>query len=98
MPSEILGAFFSFHTWQSIASQLKLSKQQVRVVELILINKEDAEIATILKLKVPTIRTYLNRIYEKATASNRLDLVLKIFSMAMTETKLTKKRECNDLQ
>ena len=68
--------------WQTIVNDLALSPQQMRIVELILRGKQDKEIATALSLSVPTVRTYLKRIFDRCGVSDRLSLVLLIFSKA----------------
>jgi len=69
-------------TWKSIAKQLALSPQQTRIVELILRGQQDKEIAAELELSIPTVRTYLSRIFDRTEVTDRLKLVLRIFAMA----------------
>ena len=69
-------------TWQAIAKTLAFSPQQTRIVELILRGRQDKEIAAELGLSVPTVRTYLKRIFDRSDVSDRLSLVLRIFAMA----------------
>ena len=73
-------------TWQAIAKTLAFSPQQTRIVELILRGRQDKEIATELSLSIPTVRTYLKRIFDRIDVSDRLSLVLRIFSMAQELT------------
>ena len=68
--------------WQAIVVQLKLSPQQTLIVESILRGNQDKQIAEELDLSVATVRTYLNRIFERKDVRDRLNLVLKIFKMA----------------
>lgn len=69
-------------TWHQIAKALALSPQQARIVELILQNKQDKEIAAELELSVATIRTYLRRIFDRVKVKDRLSLILRIFALA----------------
>ena len=71
-------------TWREIAADLALSHQQKRIVELILCGQQDKEIAATLTLSVPTIRTYLRRIFDRCGVDDRLSLVLLIFARAQT--------------
>ena len=64
-------------TWNAVASELKLSPQQRRIVELILHGMEDAEISVQLGVAVPTIRTHLQRVFARTATENRLTLTLK---------------------
>jgi len=68
--------------WQNIANQLALAPQQVRIVELILRGLQDKEIVTTLGLSLPTVRTYLSRIFDRVGVSDRIGLVLRIFALA----------------
>ncbi|MEM1186702.1 MAG: helix-turn-helix transcriptional regulator [Planctomycetota bacterium] len=68
--------------WQSIADELALAPQQVRIVELILRGRQDKEIAADLGISFPTVRTYLGRIFDKTESPDRMGLVLQIFARA----------------
>lgn len=73
-------------TWQRVANDLLLSPQQTRIVELILRGHQDKEIAAELSLSVPTVRTYLTRIFARTEVVDRMALVLRIFAMAQAYT------------
>jgi DNA-binding NarL/FixJ family response regulator len=68
--------------WQQLTERLKLPPQQVRIVELILRNYCDKQIAAALGLKVPTVRTYLHRVFERMGVDDRLGLVLRLFALS----------------
>jgi len=68
--------------WQQLMETLQLPPQQIRIVELILRNHCDKQIAAALGLKVPTVRTYLHRIFERLGVGDRLELVLRLFAMS----------------
>jgi DNA-binding NarL/FixJ family response regulator len=68
--------------WNQIAKQLELSPQQKRIVELILRNACDKQIAASLGRGKPTIRTHLDRIFRRLNVDDRGDLVLLIFRMS----------------
>lgn len=72
-------------TWRRVADGLGFSPQQTRIVELILCNRQDKEIAAELSLTIPTVRTYLSRAFVRTGVSDRLGLVLRVFSMAQAE-------------
>jgi DNA-binding NarL/FixJ family response regulator len=71
---------FAPDEWDRLATKLKLSPQQTRIIELILRNCCDKRIAAELGLKVPTVRTYLSRIFLRLGVDDRMSLVLKIFA------------------
>jgi DNA-binding NarL/FixJ family response regulator len=68
--------------WERLKKTLQLPPQQLRIVELILRNHCDKQIAAALGLKVPTVRTYLHRIFERLGVGDRLELVLLLFSLS----------------
>lgn len=72
----------SHRKWETLAKSLNLSHQQERIVELILRDLPDKHIADALKLTVPTVRTYLNRIYARLGVKSRMALVLRLFAMS----------------
>lgn len=73
--------------WLNIAGELALSPQQRRIVELLLRGFQDKQIAEELQLTVPTVRTYLKRIFDRVGVPDRVGLLLHIFAMAQERTK-----------
>ena len=69
-------------TWRTVQAKLALSPQQTRIVELILRGRQDKHIAEALNLSVPTVRTYLTRIFVRTDTPDRLGLVLHVFALA----------------
>ncbi|HEX2837341.1 MAG TPA: helix-turn-helix transcriptional regulator [Phycisphaerales bacterium] len=69
-------------TWDAVVVQLGLAPQQERVVRLIVCGARDKRIASELGLKLPTVRTYLDRIYRRVGVRDRLELVVKVFTTA----------------
>lgn len=67
-------------TWKAVSRSLALPPQQVRIVENILCGKQDKEIAETLGVSIPTVRTYLGRIFDRLGVHDRLSLVLHIFA------------------
>jgi DNA-binding NarL/FixJ family response regulator len=66
--------------WIHLASNLRLPPQQQKIVELILRGMQDKQIAIRLGISVPTVRTYLSRLYARLGVSDRMELVLKLFA------------------
>ncbi|MSC83095.1 hypothetical protein EAI89_04205 [Eubacterium sp. am_0171] len=56
---------------------VKLSKQQVRMVELLSQGYRNAQIAEITGLAIPTIKTHTSLAYQKLGVNNALDAVLR---------------------
>ena len=69
-------------TWNAIASQLEFSKRQREIVELILCDMENTEIALHLGIKVGTLRSHLKIIYGRTATHRHKSLILKIFNIA----------------
>jgi DNA-binding CsgD family transcriptional regulator len=83
MVSDDLPAFpMRPNLWNRIAGELRLSPQQKRVVELLLRNACDKQIAALLGCSKPTIRTHFNRIFRKVKVEDRGALVLLIFRLS----------------
>ena len=68
--------------WAAIARQLHLAPQQQRIVELILRRFQDKQIAAELGLGLPTIRTYLQRVFHRVGVVDRMELVLMVFALS----------------
>ena len=68
--------------WQQIASALKLSPRQQRIVELILANFCDKQILAKLGGRQPTLRTQLKRVFARAGVEDRQGLVILILRMS----------------
>jgi DNA-binding NarL/FixJ family response regulator len=68
--------------WTQLVEILHLPPRQIRIVELILRNHCDKQIAAALGIKVPTLRTYVQRIYLRMGVSDRQELVLKLFALS----------------
>ncbi len=68
--------------WLRVAKELQLSPQQQRIVELILSGRKDKEIAREMGLRIPTVRTYLQRIFLREGVRDRMELVLRVCALS----------------
>lgn len=68
--------------WPKVVTRLKFAPQEARVVELVVRGQGDKQIAQSLKIKVPTVRTYLGRAFERADVEDRVGLVVRVMEMA----------------
>jgi len=66
----------------AVVETLQLAPQQARIVELILRGLRDKQIAAELGLGVPTVRTYLKRVFVRVGVQDRVELVLRVFAVA----------------
>jgi DNA-binding CsgD family transcriptional regulator len=69
-------------TWAAVVKALGLSPQLSRIVELILRSRRDKEIAAALGLTVPTVWTYLGRIFLRVGVKDHVELVVRVFTVA----------------
>lgn len=68
--------------WRRAVEALGLSPQQARIVELLLRGMRDKQIAAELHLSVPTIRTYLARVFQRANVCDRVELILRVVAVS----------------
>jgi len=68
--------------WNQLAQALRLSPQQKRIVELLLQNRCDKQIAVDMGLAHSTLRTYISRIFHRTGVSDRVELILLIFALS----------------
>lgn len=64
--------------WCRVAAEWRLSRQQIRIVELLLQGMRDKQIADELGLGVPTVRTYLARLFHRLQVADRVELILHV--------------------
>lgn len=67
----------NFERW---CTQNQISPREREIVELILQGKQNIEISDILYLSLPTIKTYLYRLYKKVKIRNRTELIKRIMT------------------
>lgn len=70
--------------WNRMAAQWRLPPQQKRIVELILRNACDKQIAAAMQLSPSTVRTYLGRVFQRLGVHDRLELVLLVLRRSHT--------------
>ncbi len=69
--------------WMSVVNTLSLTVQQERIVALLMQSKRDKDIAQALKLAVPTVRSHLERIYQRAGVEDRVELIHRVYALAL---------------
>lgn len=65
--------------WSVLVTDLRLSRRQQEVVRLLMAGKTDQQIASELRITVPTLRTHLSRLFQKLEVEDRLGIVLHVF-------------------
>jgi DNA-binding NarL/FixJ family response regulator len=68
--------------WHALAQELELSPRHKRIVELILRNRCDKQIVADLGIAHSTLRTHITRIFGRLGVSDRVELVLLLFSLS----------------
>ena len=68
--------------WQAIVAVMKLSPRQAEVAALVARGAQLKDIATLLEISIPTVRTQLERTLRKTGARNRAELLLRILDVS----------------
>ena len=68
--------------WTSVKKELALSPRQAQIVWCLLHAKADKQIAGEIGISVPTVRTYLDRLFHKLHVNDRVGLLVHVFECA----------------
>lgn len=68
--------------WEAIFLSLGLSEQQTRIVELVLRDQSVKQIARIMGITVPTVKTYLQRIGARTGTCGRMQLAMHVLGIS----------------
>lgn len=69
---------FAESEWVEIVEGLSLSPRQAEIIYCLLHGYSDKQIATKLKICLPTVRTHLSRLFSKYQVQDRMELVLYV--------------------
>ena len=69
---------FSKSEWSGLIDELSLAPRQAEVIEHLLYGLSDKQIAAELCISVPTVRTYLRRLFSKFNVQDRIELILYV--------------------
>ena len=70
------------HEWRHVQERFRLAPQEARIAGLIIDGQRDKQIAAAMGLSIPTVRTYLTRIFQRIGVADRTELVVRIFACA----------------
>ncbi len=73
-----------WQTWMAVIGEMNFTPKQIRIVELVLLGRQDQEIADAINSKLGTVQSHLTRVYQHTNSNGRLGLVLNIFRLAST--------------
>lgn len=71
--------------WRRAVASAGLSEQQARTVRLLLQGRSDRQIAEALGIGLPTVCTYLSRLFAKTGTHDRVGLLLHIFAILLED-------------
>ena len=73
------GQVFTKVEWSNLTNHLGMSPQQAEIARELLAGSSDKQIAQKLGIAVPTVRTYLGRMFAKLDVQDRNELIVHIF-------------------
>jgi DNA-binding NarL/FixJ family response regulator len=68
--------------WQKVAEEMRLSPQQRRIVEMLLLGRKCKQIGPALGISGSTVETYLKRIYQRQGVADHTELLLHIMALS----------------
>ncbi|MDP3254398.1 response regulator transcription factor [Bosea sp. (in: a-proteobacteria)] len=74
--AKVIGALQTKEAEKRAAERLKLSVREEQIVRLLLVGKQNREIAKALDLSEKTIKSYMSNLMAKLNARNRLEVVI----------------------
>lgn len=69
---------FTESEWLELINELSLPPRQAGVLKCLFLGHSDKQIATKLKISVPTVRTHLSRLFSRFDVQDRTELVLYV--------------------
>jgi DNA-binding CsgD family transcriptional regulator len=76
---EVGGGVFSIDEWRGLCESLSLTRRQEQVLDCLLRDMSDSQIARRLGLATPTVRMHLGLMYKKLGVEDRIGLVVGVF-------------------
>lgn len=70
---------FSEIEWKELARGLSLSPRQTQICKNLFRALSDKQIAYLLKISVPTVRSHLSRLFSKFQVQDRQELIIHFF-------------------
>jgi DNA-binding NarL/FixJ family response regulator len=68
--------------WLAIVRSMQLSPQQARIVELLLRGMCLKQIAEAMSIGQPTVRTYLDRVFDRTGTHGRMEMALHVLGIS----------------
>ncbi|HEV3417188.1 MAG TPA: helix-turn-helix transcriptional regulator [Pirellulales bacterium] len=70
------------HHWVAVVAEMRLSSRQARIVELVLRDQTDKQIAQVMGIGEPTVKTYLARIAVRTGTRGRMQLAMRVLAVS----------------
>lgn len=82
-----IGKVFTKTEWVNLTNHLGLSPKQAEIARQLLEGSSDKQIAQKLDIAIPTVRTYMGRMFVKLDVQDRNELIVNIFRQFRTGCK-----------
>lgn len=79
LPLDISTELLRYEDWITVACLLSLSPRECQIVRAMLDDRNEAEIALLLRISRHTVHTYVERLYRKVNVRSRTQLILLVF-------------------
>jgi DNA-binding CsgD family transcriptional regulator len=76
------GGVFPMDEWRKLCDSLSLTRRQEQVLDCLLRDMSDTQIARCLGLATSTVRMHLGLMYKKLGVEDRVGLVIRVFRKA----------------
>ena len=86
MPGPCGAGIFDEATWRSVAVLLGLSTRELQVVRGVFNDGTEYAIASDLNISPHTVHTYVERLHQKLGVVDRVQLVLRVTQVALSNT------------
>lgn len=79
MVSMVAGNVFTSRQWCELKEDLRLPPRQAEVVQQLLHGRSDKQIALVLGMSVPTVRSHLRRLFGRFNVEDRCELIAQMY-------------------
>lgn len=73
------GDIFSEQEWAGLVEDMHMSMREGEITHCLFIGLSDKQIAQKLQMRIPTVRTHMERLFRKLDVNDRQELILNIF-------------------
>ncbi|MGD0461680.1 MAG: helix-turn-helix transcriptional regulator [Tepidisphaeraceae bacterium] len=81
-----LSSFLNEAAWERLAEKLKLSHREVQVVQAMLEDQRESEIARRLELSPHTVHAHMDRLHGKLSVRSQPELIVKVLTAFLLMT------------